>query len=708
MTPVKHLFLLSCALCLYCLPLQAQGQVLVCNCPADTLLAPDTTLNRPDLYHAAAWSLPGLNYNDRAEAPAVLRIENPDSCGFVVQTLRYELELDLDDNGIPESQVRSDQAPPPGQLFFNNLTGTGVLRTFDQRPLPDSLKYRFGIQTDSSGFQVVWTSANNPGLAPELPHGLHRIRWILTDTSGLEKTCSYWFRVRDTAPPVIQCNLSLGPVFTMPSTQITLWASDLMANVYDNCYPQAYLTLGLREAGTGTGFPLNLNGTPQVAVQFDCMDLGPHDMEVWCRDLAGNASYCTLPLFLKANLLNCEYDPYLQYIGGKITKPDGAPVKDVHIHFAQYTDIFSPIIYNRYTDTSGTFLFLAPVMVQAPLVVEKNNHFLNGVSTFDLVQMSRHILGIAPFTTPYQLIAADVNRSGSVTNFDIIETRKLILGIYDTFPNNTSWRFLHKTQTFSNPANPFLDSLIESTIIYPNGQDRMQEDFTAIKIGDVNNSAIGSAETTDERARTPFALRLPDAELSPGETIEVRLEAATAAQGLQFTLELGNLELLEILPENGMTTEHFGIFPEAFTCAWEQENPAAFRLRLRAHAPGRLREQLRISDRITRAEAYGAQGMQRPELVFLGKNAAESAILYQNQPNPFSEQTTVPFYLPQAATVRLSVQDVLGRVVFQQQAFYEKGQQQWTLLKNNLPGAGVYTYTLETGGEKLCKLLVQW
>ena len=53
------------------------------------------------------------------------------------------------------------------------------------------------------------------------------------------------------------------------------------------------------------------------------------------------------------------------------------------------------------------------------------------------------------------MIAADANMSGSITTFDIVELRKLILGIYQTLPNNTSWRFVDKSFVFPNPANPF-------------------------------------------------------------------------------------------------------------------------------------------------------------------------------------------------------------------------------------------------------------
>jgi hypothetical protein len=59
----------------------------------------------------------------------------------------------------------------------------------------------------------------------------------------------------------------------------------------------------------------------------------------------------------------------------------------------------------------------------------RNDNPLNGLTTFDLVLISKHILGIEPLGSPWKLIAADANKSGSVTTADIIAFRKLILGI---------------------------------------------------------------------------------------------------------------------------------------------------------------------------------------------------------------------------------------------------------------------------------------
>ena len=74
----------------------------------------------------------------------------------------------------------------------------------------------------------------------------------------------------------------------------------------------------------------------------------------------------------------------------------------------------------------------------------KNINILNGITTYDLLLISRHILGVGPFDVPSKFIAADINKNNQVTTFDIVELRKMILGIYTDFPANKSWRFIPK------------------------------------------------------------------------------------------------------------------------------------------------------------------------------------------------------------------------------------------------------------------------
>jgi hypothetical protein len=183
---------------------------------------------------------------------------------------------------------------------------------------------------------------------------------------------------------------------------------------------------------------------------------------------------------------------------------------------------------------------------------KKDDNPLNGLTTYDLVLISKHILGVEPFDNPYKMIAADANKSGSVTTFDIIEFRKLILGTYNSLPGNTSWRFVPKELDFINPLNPFQGSItfpelitaeidntgIEYAFDYADGfgnpatLNSTAADFAGIKVGDVNCTAVpcGNAGTC------PGCGTFPQRPANPNEYFALEMPALSAKAGEVFIL----------------------------------------------------------------------------------------------------------------------------------------------------------------------------
>jgi len=71
----------------------------------------------------------------------------------------------------------------------------------------------------------------------------------------------------------------------------------------------------------------------------------------------------------------------------------------------------------------------------------KNSAALDGISTSDLLVISRHILSLEALSPTWKTLAADINCSGSITASDIVIARKLILGIETALPC-AKWRFV--------------------------------------------------------------------------------------------------------------------------------------------------------------------------------------------------------------------------------------------------------------------------
>jgi len=86
------------------------------------------------------------------------------------------------------------------------------------------------------------------------------------------------------------------------------------------------------------------------------------------------------------------------------------------------------------------------------IIPEKKDNPLNGLNTLDIIKIRQHILNISTFNQPEQWIAADVNKSGTISASDMLEIRQLILGNTSNFKNNTSWRFVNATHQFNRES----------------------------------------------------------------------------------------------------------------------------------------------------------------------------------------------------------------------------------------------------------------
>ncbi|MCK6690896.1 MAG: hypothetical protein L6Q97_02210 [Thermoanaerobaculia bacterium] len=703
----------------------------VVQCPVSPVEVCDLTPNDPLLWNKMYWYDATINSHDLCEAPADLCITATDLCSGANISIRYLLFLDLDGDGTMESVVNSNNlgiaglgwnAIPYGNAGNPNYGG-GEIRQFDDRPVPSNQKYGFALQITTSGVNKTaclrWNTQQqqNTYVVPELPYGTHKIKWFIEDGCGNETVCEYTFVVKDCKKPTVVCINGLS-VNIMPTKMITLWASDFLQYTEDNCTPSGQLKIGIRKSGTGTGFPTNPDGTPQTSVTFTCDELGTQLVELWSVDVAGNADYCETYVVVQDNMGICTGNS--ASVAGTLATEGGNGLEEAQVSAGNT---------NVTTGANGDYqLFLLPGQdyTVTPL---KDNDPLNGVSTFDLVLINKHILGLEPLNTPYRMIAADANNSRSITTFDIVELRKLILGIYTELPNNTSWRFVDEDYNFPNPANPFQD-IFPETKQFANLQSTMTgQDFVAVKVGDVNGNAVTSS-LTSVQDRTEGALlfdvtpTVSRHEIKAGETFTLNFRAAEKVKGYQFTLYFPNLEVVEVTPGAGMTTGNFGIFNDqhALTTSFDNDPEASgqgeFAVTFRANKNGQISKMLTVSSRITKAEAYRNDAMTNDAMTpmsialrFNGQDgtviAAQGFELYQNQPNPWLHRTQIGFYLPAASEATLTVFDETGRLLFTQTGDFAKGYNAISLERSLINTAGVLYYKLETATDSAVKKMIQ-
>ncbi len=535
--------------------------------------------------------------------------------------------------------------------------------------------------------------------------------------------CNFLLTVQDVKGPEAGVCKNISPVLLENVNgvdQATINISQIRSGVEtDNCTAHNDLIISFDPLNFAP--PINVaappSGTDEVTIS--CADLdanGEYTLVVYVYDLTGQGNDCDVTLrFKNTASTNCAVALPADFnIAGTIQRDDGAAVEDVMVHLS------GGMAMDQMTDSEGSFQFDdVPSGYNYSLQPEKDTDPLNGVSTYDLVLMSKHILGVLPLSSPYAMIAADINRSGSITTFDVVELRKMILFINTSFPQNTSWRFIDAAYSFPDPANPFAYSFPEVFNIN-NLTSSEQTSFVAVKTGDVNGSAqLGKLLGTDQR-NGALQIGVEDMELEAGGlySIDFHNRAALDLLGLQFTLAYDQeaLELVNIEEKGLLKADNFGqqlLEKGALTASWSHADPISlnarqqlFRLQFRARQSGQLSDLVQLNSQYTPAEAYRADAALL-DVQFDFEDASGLPVrkfaLYQNQPNPFRAETLISFWLPESGEASLQVYDISGKLVWRRKDHFERGYHEQPLNKAELGSTGIFYYQLKTDNHTAVK-----
>lgn len=484
-------------------------------------------------------------------------------------------------------------------------------------------------------------------------------------------------------------------------------------NSSDNCSSNANLRFSIRR-------PAPTLTTPPTATQitFDCSDLGLQPVEVWATDEAGNSTFCLTSIRITDFGNICPPDIGQGIVAGAISTEKGDKVEKVSM------TIKADKPMQVLTDVQGAFRVAnIPFGQDYTIVPVRNDNLMNGVSTLDLVQISRHILGLQPFTSPYQWIAADIDKSGTVSTFDVVRLRKLILNLETTLPNgNSSWRFVDANYKFPTSGNPISKPFPELVSFNNFREKDARVNFVAVKVGDVNGSAIPNSLMQSETRTTggELVIRAKDREFRTGETFTVDLVSADLGKvsGYQFTLDYDErlLELTGIdfgdVKDMGLENFGFGAIAQGQIVTSWNKGPSPipsgdlvlFKLTFKAKRNADLMNAMEITDLPTRAEAFNPSAELMQVMLKIvddsGKERTETGFeLLQNFPNPFSETTYIAFNLPKAGAAKLRIFDVSGRVVYTHQGNFGKGYNEVPVNGAQLGlNHGIFYYQLSTEG----------
>jgi hypothetical protein len=547
----------------------------------------------------------------------------------------------------------------------------------------------------------------------------HRILWSVEDGCGNWSHCEYLFRLEDCKQPSPVCINGLSTVVMPIGCEVTLWAKDFDASSFDDCTPAEELLFSFSGDFYEPSRAFNNDNIPAFGVELS--------IPIWVADGGNddncdgqiswderNKDFCTTTVIFTDNSGNCGGTGSILYEGQILTEHEDA-VESVQVSLKKDTET----VYSMTTIENGRFILVVPQVDGQRYKVEpkRNDQHRNGVSTLDLVEIQKHLLGKEFFDSPYQYIAADATNNQQVSAIDLIEIRKLILGIYTEFPNNQSWRFVEKSAVIHNPTHPW--PFVEVIDIQYDGTSHPDMDFIGVKIGDVNNTV--QANATQILPRDGRRIVHVKAEATPasyaGELVNVTLTIPESLVGFQWTLETKGLEYAGITSEDILITdENVGLLNDGIiTMSWNHDGSTplngkdlTIHLQFKAMQAGDVLEWITMNSKITSAEAYSLT----EEILDVKLETRTEAVdvefaLYQNEPNPWNSSTVIRFDLPEPEMVKLTLFDLTGKQVKVIERACEAGSNMIALDKKEISAHGVLYYRLDSGRYSATKKMMK-
>ncbi|MEM1119007.1 MAG: T9SS type A sorting domain-containing protein [Bacteroidota bacterium] len=545
--------------------------------------------------------------------------------------------------------------------------------------------------------------ASNGFVTPSFKPGVLTVTFIADDGCNNVTKKDVVYTIVDCKLPTPYCRDGIR-IENMPSTgMVEIWAVDLDLGSFDNCD-------GCADDDVRLSFSSDVNDDVRV---FTCATLGTQQVELWVTDRAGNQDFCRTFVMVQDNQNGCSGAAApggMAAVTGKVANTNGELIESVTVS-VNGSAVAMPA--PEVTGAAGNYGFDLSVGGDYTITPEKDMNPLNGVSTYDLVLLRKHVLGTEVIDNPYSLIAADINKSGTITTFDMVELRKVILQVVPTFESNESWRFVDANYNFISD-NPLAENFSEVYSIN-NLAGNMDIDFVAVKVGDLNGTATpNSLVGAESRNYTgTLTLNATDRLVQAGETVTVEFAADMAnTAGYQFTMGFNGLQMVDLV-EGVAKAENFntnlagrGMLTTSFDGTATEGN--LFAVTFKATTTGQLSELIKVNSKVTEAEAYTTAGdLMKVDLNFnTGATVATDFALSQNTPNPFTGETIIQFTLPEAGMATLRVMDVQGKVVLTRNGDFAKGTHQFAINSKALGTTGVLYYQLSSAENVATKKMI--
>ncbi|MBK8195324.1 MAG: HYR domain-containing protein [Lewinellaceae bacterium] len=587
--------------------------------------------------------------------------------------------------------------------------------------------YTVTASDNCGGVSVTQTGGLASGAT--FPVGTTTCVFEVADGSNLVNSCQFTVTVNDIEPPTFTCVESVIRNHDPGVCTYRVVGTEFNPiDVMDNC-GVASSTYSVVD---GAGATPNTGNTLANAL----FNEGSTTIEWTFTDVNGNPATCqTVVTVIKCNVVAGR----LIWVGDTIT---GVGMAKVYL----FNNIaLPPVSTFNSTPATGDYSLTAPNNGVFTVRPEKTINPLNGLALTDAIAIQQHLTGFALIPYPYRRIAADVNKSYSISTVDASIVQQAILGnpsALNILKATKSWRFVPTSYAFPPPVNNFvLPVFPETRSVTVSGSDVLGQDFYGIKVGDVIQNGIPGLGTAnpdnkpeDGKNPEPVIFTVIDRELNAGETESVQfdvsnfLDIAGYQLALRFDPSVLEFDHIEIPGSDLLLTEadNFGLFEikkGEIRALWStamginlNNGTAVFRLVFKSKVNGvKLSDVLNLATDVVPEQAFttglriaDVQLVYTKSLVLgTGDPGTASGIeLFQNQPNPFAERTNIGFILPEACEAELRVLDINGRLLHTEKAFFTAGAHMLNVDLSGETATGLMYYELITPYGKASKKMV--
>ncbi|MEM6379427.1 MAG: T9SS type A sorting domain-containing protein, partial [Bacteroidota bacterium] len=493
-----------------------------------------------------------------------------------------------------------------------------------------------------------------------VPEGSYRIEIEADDQCGNLARVSYILEVVDCKPPPLVCRDGL-VVELMPQVPGTdadgdgdidaganfVWATDFLSRMIDDdCNGPVDYSInrkGELPDRSRKGLTLTCDDPEILEIEIYAWDNADNPFSIQPDGTPGGANFDFCKNFVEVQDNNGICEPIGGVdIAGKIVRPQGNVMSDVEVRLSGAS--------SRQVMTNNNGDYYMQGLEEGhdySIFPKKTTDLAQGITTLDIIYMTKHILGVDPFEDPYQYLAADLNRSRSVSTLDVILLRKAILNIDQTSMDLAGWRFIDATHRFDDPRNPWSRAVPEVISLNNIEFDQGDLDFIAIKMGDVSGLV-----TPRSKIGPLNSLLAEDALLEAGAQVRVpvRLESLRALEGLQFGLQIrSDLAKLSHFENAQFAANQVNWQKEKqqVLFSWDRYQSGGadlsteplFYLDLVLKKPALLSEIISVDKRLLSPESYG--NSQISTLDFKWTKSSHSNLEAKVFPNPFQNELNV-------------------------------------------------------------------